>query len=78
MQVLLALDTSIFGQEAQWPVVVAGRTLILKGLLGDVLEPRAPPHCYFLFNDAIFECAPRKRSALTARNRNEEYDFVKV
>ncbi len=79
MQVLLSLDECVFGQDPAFPVVVSDRQLVYKGLLGDVMDPRAPLKQYFLFSDALFEVVPRKRSSLlTARRSTEEYDFSRA
>ena len=61
MQYLLYLDEHMINQDSNYPLVVSGRHLVHKGLLGDVMEPKSPMKQYFLFNDAIFECILRKK-----------------
>ena len=79
MQVLLTLDECVFCQDPAFPVVVADRQLVYKGALGDVMDPRAPLKHYFLFNDALFETTPRKRSGLlTTRRAADEYEFSRA
>ncbi len=77
---LLSLDEVVFNQDPAVPLVVPERTLVFKGLLGDVMDPRAPLKQYLLFNDSLFELLVRqKRGLLTARRtEKEEYDFSRM
>merc|ERR1711991_889430 len=80
MQQLLELDELIYNLPQSSPIVVADRTLIHQGQLGDAMDPRALPKMYFLFSDALFELIPRKRPGrkLTARKARDEFDFSRV
>lgn len=78
---LLGLDEVVLNQDPLFPIVVPDRSLVFKGLLGDVMDQKAPLKQYLMFNDALFELVVRgKRGGLLASRKGdkEEYDFSRV